>query len=375
MAKARTTELYSVSDGRILKDKAGKPLKELLSVLEWGELKSLYEGLTKSQLNSKIGKALKTAIENRDKEQAEAEQRPVFEKLNLCSDREPVDSPCLEMESPVKSVTLPSDEYTVSATPEFLDDMKKQGFDEKDIMKAITASKDDLTDRVLIVAVRYLEPEWEKTYEPLLKLEERGITVQYVHRHPKGFGSLAEALNRGFNKGNGKNYDYIWFVTNIAFDEDLIDRLVQAMDKTKYAAIHPCFNSDHEHIRPVEKGGIKEAAFVEFTCPIVRADVFTQYKLDEQMPYWGHDLDWSYRVRKGGYELGILHGVEIGHTYIRHSDRTNPHTLRRFKMRKAYNAQTSNALKRKYGEDWRGVMYPNREQQIRRFYDQVKPLI
>lgn len=55
------------------------------------------------------------------------------------------------------------------------------------------------------------------------------------------------------------------------------------------------------------------------------------------MPYWGHDLDWSYRAKSIQARLGIHHGVILGHTYIRNS---KPHavTLQRKRLRRLADA-------------------------------------
>jgi GT2 family glycosyltransferase len=45
---------------------------------------------------------------------------------------------------------------------------------------------------------------------------------------------------------------------------------------------------------------------------LVRASVFQDNPLDEMLPYWGQDLDWSYRVRQNGWKLAACSEIELG---------------------------------------------------------------
>jgi len=85
---------------------------------------------------------------------------------------------------------------------------------------------------------------------------------------------------------------------------------------------------------------------------MVRSNVFYDYPLDEKMPYWGHDLDWGYRVRKAKHKLGCLCDEIIGHTYIRHFE-NHPITKKRKSLRNKTNADTTKALIEKHGKNWR----------------------
>lgn len=213
---------------------------------------------------------------------------------------------------------------------------------------------------VAIIAIIYEEPEWQETRKCLDKIQ---CLKLYVDR--QGTGSLAAAYNKGYRDlmayaaANNIQIDYVWFVSNPTFLPGTMERLVSAMDSTGYAAIHPAFNSDHKHLRPVpelkEANVKREVPYIEFTAPIVRADVFAKFPLDEQMPYWGHDLDWSYRVRKDGYILAVHSGVRIEHTYIRNS-KPHPVTQRRHQLRKQTNAATTAHLVELYGADWQTVL-------------------
>lgn len=229
----------------------------------------------------------------------------------------------------------------------------------------------------MIVAVEYLEPEWQQTKTLIEKLAadyngsgNGSCTVQYVGRD--GVGSLAEAYNRGFRKAQGHEYDYVWLLSNISsvemrgvcgIETDAISLMIKQMEsvdkRVNVAANHPAFNSDHIHIRPETFIGITPVPYIEFTAPFIRAEIFAQFPLDETMPYWGHDLDWSYRVAQAGYTLTVDHSVVLGHSYIRHSKANgtlHAITRRRLMLRRRSDKATEAALVAKYGKMWRNVL-------------------
>ena len=212
-------------------------------------------------------------------------------------------------------------------------------------------------EKVAVVAVIYEEPEWADTERCLDKLN---CPKFFVDR--KGVGSLAKALNSGFRQWiQGKNgelhFEYVWFVTNVLFNETCLDTLVRVMDSSLFAGITPAFMSDNYACRPGPgRTGLTKCPYIEFTAPIVRADVFEKFPLDEDMPYWGHDLDWGHRVRKEGHALGVFYGEELGHTYIRNTRLTHRVTRRRLMNRRATNGETRVALIKKYGHDWKQVL-------------------
>jgi 3-deoxy-D-manno-octulosonate 8-phosphate phosphatase (KDO 8-P phosphatase) len=164
----------------------------------------------------------------------------------------------------------------------------------------------------------------------------------------------------------GEKYDHVWFVTNVTFDPDLPLKLAESIGS--HAAIHPKFKSDHKHM--TEGEGVKEVPFVEFTAPLVRADVFKDLPLDENLPYWAHDLDWGYRVWSAGYSIAVNYDLEVGHTYIRHS-KMHPVTKERLRQRRAADQPTREALVKKYGAEWRDIIFPKDDKAIGKFYANV----
>lgn len=204
-------------------------------------------------------------------------------------------------------------------------------------------------DRLGIVAIKYLEPYWKET-EDLLNILEYSIVL--VDR--AGTGSMARAYNQGFRELMKQgSFQYVWFVSNVTFPLNAVNKLLEQMDKTGFAAIHGSFKSGHPFCCPLHIEETRECPFIEFTAPIVRADVFEKIQLDEEMPYWGHDLDWGHRVRQLGWKIGVYHGFEFGHTYIQDNKNNHPVTKQRALLRRNTDGPTVRALQKKYGKDWR----------------------
>lgn len=226
---------------------------------------------------------------------------------------------------------------------------------------------------VAILSVRYEEPTWQETK---LCIEATGLPVHYVDRKPKGFGSLAEAINRGFAEMDKSGIEYVWIVTNIVFEPSVIEKLLSSIKVNAecgpVAAICPAYASDHSHLCPDEPESVKDVPFIEFTCPLVSIEAMSELPLDNAMPYWGHDLDWSYRAQMAGYRLLINMRAQITHEYIRYNFKKHQVTMKRYRSRRMMDRATSNALAIKYGTQWRDVIYPKTDKQIGAFYEEVK---
>lgn len=209
-----------------------------------------------------------------------------------------------------------------------------------------------MKEKAAIISVIYEEPEWEETEKCIGKCD---VPTFFVNRH--GVGSLAKALNSGFRQW-GQGFEFIWFITNVTFTDTCLARLLAVMEESGYAGMTPCFESDHLFCRPKPEMGNQFAPvpFVEFTAPMVRADVFKKFFLDENMPYWGHDLDWGHRVRQAGHQVGVFYGEELGHVYIRNNHGGHHITEKRARRRQATNGSTRRALVEKYGPEWRKTL-------------------
>lgn len=224
-------------------------------------------------------------------------------------------------------------------------------------------------NKLIIVAIEYLEKDFQETRDCIAAT---GLPVYYVKRNPEGVGSLAEAINRGFRESGAIRYEYCWFVTNITFDPDVPLRLCRVLNLTLAAAIHPAFSSDHAHLTAADpqKLGFVQVPFIEFTAAMVRTCVFAVHKLDEKMPFWGHDLDFGYRLLKAGFKILVHKNAGVYHTYIRNKYKSNT-TLIRLQNRRNTDASTVHALKMKYGQQWKKVNWPGSEKLIGDFYKQV----
>lgn len=207
---------------------------------------------------------------------------------------------------------------------------------------------------VAVLAVIYHEPDWLETLRCMAGLD--GVPVYLTDRN--GAGGLAVAFNRGFNQHDLVRYRYVWFLTNITFNPDILPLLVEGLEKhkTTAVAIQPAYESDHRFLRPGDGNPVAEVPFVEFTCPLVRAPYYYREFLDPDLPYTGHDVDWGYRARKLGFSLLVHRKLIVGHTYIRHSKSTHPSTLVRSRLRHAAEAGTQERLRKKWGVNWRGVL-------------------
>jgi hypothetical protein len=207
--------------------------------------------------------------------------------------------------------------------------------------------------KTVIVAVRYLEDSWKHTQTAL---EKSGAPIVYVDRDPAGIGSLAQAINRGFEEAKLLyDFEYVWFVTNVHVPDGTLRCLEVDIEAFGFAALHPEFDSDHDFCRPGLVGLVANVPFLEFTALMVRRDVFEKFPLDETMPFWGHDLDWGYRVRnelKG--VLAVSHRCSVGHVYLRNSvPEPDSVTYRRSWRRKLSNQPTRARLVEKYGPAWK----------------------
>lgn len=206
--------------------------------------------------------------------------------------------------------------------------------------------------KVLIVALEYLEPEWQETKACI---EATGLPVVYADR--EGVGNMSKAFNKATFEFDQYVFDYFWFVTNIIFDKDLPNKLIHGMDETGFAAIHPAMKtSDHRHQWPDGSGEVKEVPFVEWTAPIVRADVFLNNPLDEMLAYYYFDLDFSYRVKQQGYKVGVHHGAEINHTYLRNKQKPHPISEIRKQLRNYWTPKSQAHMESKYGKGWEQLM-------------------
>lgn len=207
--------------------------------------------------------------------------------------------------------------------------------------------------KILIVALEYLEPEWEQT---LADIQATGLPYEIVSRD--GVGNMSRAFNSILADPTW-NADYLWFVTNIRFDADVPFKLAKTLEKTGWAGIHPAMpTSDHRShwLHPV--GVEKETPFIEFTAPMVRADVFSDNPLDEMLPYFYMDLDWAYRVREQKLKVGVDHSCQIRHIYLRNAENNHPISRIRTQLRAYWTPISQKHMEQKWGKGWENKLWP-----------------
>jgi len=195
--------------------------------------------------------------------------------------------------------------------------------------------------KILIIALEYLEPEWQQTLDCI---KESGLPYQIVKRD--GVGNMSRAFNSGFFKF-AKGYDFVWFVTNITFTPETPRKLAANMGE--FAAIHPAMiTSDHKFLHP--KKGVHKVPFIEFTAPMFKVSEFDY--LDTELWHYYMDLDICERLRQKGKYVAVDGDTPIGHVYLRNGKK-HPITLIREQLRNLMAEHGKKHMEYKYGVNWR----------------------
>ena len=207
--------------------------------------------------------------------------------------------------------------------------------------------------RVLIVLLEYYEPDFQQTVKCV---EATDLPFEVVSRD--GVGNMSRAYNSILMDPLWKA-DYLWFVSNITFDPDLPHKLAYEMAKGEWAALHPSMSSsDHRFQWPIKDfQGTKETPFVEWTAPMVNAEVFSENPLDEMLAYYYMDLDWCHRVKNQGHKVGVYYGTKIEHTYLRNK-KEHPISQLRKQLRNYWTPISQKHMLTKYGKDWQTKLWP-----------------
>lgn len=205
---------------------------------------------------------------------------------------------------------------------------------------------------VIALVLRYEEPEFVQTLACLDNCQ-----VPYIIAERAGYEGMSKVYDDCFEKNYQEiaDYKYVWFVSNIIFTKQVVDHLLENM--IHYDALHPSFNSDHAHIRPNGSMVCQEVKFIEWTAPIVCVTLMQNLRLDIKMPFWGQDLDWSFRAKASGFKIGVDYGCEIQHVYLRDIRNEYPVTALRKQVRKFWDLKTEKRLIEKYGKNWRQIIW------------------
>lgn len=203
------------------------------------------------------------------------------------------------------------------------------------------------------IVLEYKEPGWtEKTIAAIGKARIPHENIIYADR--EGVGSISKAFNVAIQKVKTK---FAWFLTNVTFAPQMPASLIEGLETTQAIAIHPAFESDHPHIKNAR--AVEYVPFIEWTAPMFDMRYFNDVGLcDEQMPYWGMDLDWSHRANQI-YEtpLAVDGRYRLQHQYLRHNA-PHPISIIRRNLRALYDRDTQDRLIKKYGKKWQETLWP-----------------
>jgi len=209
--------------------------------------------------------------------------------------------------------------------------------------------------KLAIVALKYLEPDYQQTIECLEKVS---YPVFYADRD--GVGNMSRAFNEAFIKHVQGRYEYVWFVTNIVFDPIVSDILLTHLSiHPKLQAVHPAMKtSDHPHLWPGAHSGSCPVPFIEFTAPMFRCSVFEKLMLCEQTPYYYMDLIISHQIRQMLGQVGVHKSCEVHHTYLRNRKEVHPISEIRKKLRNYWTPISKKYMADTYGADWETYLWP-----------------
>ena len=208
--------------------------------------------------------------------------------------------------------------------------------------------------KLAIIALKYLEPEWQETQDCLSKVN---YPVFYADRD--GVGNMSRAFNEAFDKYVKGKFEYVWFVTNITFAPDVPDKLLKEMQSNFIDAIHPCMgNSDHLHLRSNGMGAATSVPFIELTAPMFDCEAFAYFKLCEETPYYYMDLIISKQIKDAGGLLCVHNGAEVHHTYLRNKVKKHPISIIREQLRNYHTPLSKAYMVKTYGEDWQSKLWP-----------------
>ena len=207
---------------------------------------------------------------------------------------------------------------------------------------------------ICAIVLKYEEPGW--TEQTIACCEAAGIT-KIVIADRDGVGNMSKAFNRAaIEIYKARLPKFIWFLTNVTFTPDVPLALMAAFDD-KTAAVHPCHDSDHAHLKTCGHTP-QEVPFIEFTAPMFRTEALEKIGgAEEAMPYWGMDLDWSYRAKQAGYNLKVSL-ARVQHVYLRHQKAKHPISTFREQLRAYHHKLTEEALVQKYGPKWEQTLWP-----------------
>lgn len=209
--------------------------------------------------------------------------------------------------------------------------------------------------KLAIVALKYLEPDYQQTIDCL---EKASMSYPVFYADRDGVGNMSRAFNEAFVKYVQGRFEYVWFVTNIIFESDVPDQLLQFISFCEFGGIHPSMKgSDHRHQWPNDTP-LNIVPFIELTAPMFRCDLFEKFMLCEQTPYYYMDLIISNQLLKAGFAVAVAGEVEIKHTYLRNREVVHPISEIRKRLRNYWTPISKKYMVDTYGADWETYLWP-----------------
>lgn len=212
--------------------------------------------------------------------------------------------------------------------------------------------------KIACIVLRYEEPGWTDETLKCIPSSHRK-NVFFADRH--GVGNMSKAFNeacvQAFRDSIYSMPEAIFWSTNVTFDPGVIDRMYELLfSDSRIAAVHAMHDSDHAHLHPGNTPG--EIPFIELTCAMFKVDALGEIGgMDELMPYWGMDLDWSHRAKQAGWKL--FRGPDaVSHTYLRNIKNKHPISKIREELRAYHHNLTIQRLTEIYGANWKQILWP-----------------
>jgi GT2 family glycosyltransferase len=187
----------------------------------------------------------------------------------------------------------------------------------------------------------------------------------------------------GFNEGIRRaravaGFDYYWLLSNdiMFIFKDTLVALVQDMAVHKDAGIVvPAVTFDSSrpgaNVQFMLRGsgtGVKSLRWAEWQAPLMSATAIDRVGLlDENLRFYGMDLDWCYRASKLGFCTIIDYRVYIQHG---HGTTIDAHPDMAVCTPEECTRQMDEAMTAKYGKQWYNNLWPENGRNFARFQEE-----
>ena len=197
----------------------------------------------------------------------------------------------------------------------------------------------------------------------LLKVYPEAIVIDNGSESPVDYTEnvIRSETNLGFTKGWNfairyllKNSDYDAFVlmnNDIAFQRWELEKVIKiAEEKPRLGIVSASCNSPHALMIQQTPNWLRYTPFVEFVAPLIKREVFENIGLFNEVfeKGWGVEYDYCYRVRRGGYSVGVYDLASFKHFEHKTIDQ-----IGRDKYFKEANHEMEANLTELYGPNWK----------------------